>query len=105
MAGEVLRLQGTLRRRGCSKSTHYESISQGLMTRPFKPTARNSGWPDWEIDILNAARAAELPDEQIRVLVRELEAARPALLLGEPIETHPRLAPFLRAIIDSGRRG
>jgi prophage regulatory protein len=59
---------------------HVESLVQRrLLTRPIKlspgPTTP-SAWPEHEIDAIINARIRGASDDEIRVLVRELEAAR-----------------------------
>ena len=78
MAITILRLPNVLRKRGRSRSAHYLDIQQGLFTRPVAIGARSVGWPDEEVDILNAARIAGKSDDDIRALVTKLEAARKA---------------------------
>jgi len=61
---------------GLSRSTIYLRVSQGLWTKPVSLGARAVGWPSDEVDALNAARIAGSTDDEIRVLVLKLEAAR-----------------------------
>ncbi|WP_292952968.1 AlpA family phage regulatory protein [Nitrosomonas sp.] len=63
-------------RTGLSRSTLYLYISQGLFPRPINLGPRSIGWPDYEIDAINAARIAGKSDEEIRALVARLVAAR-----------------------------
>ena len=76
MVTTILRLPTVLRERGRSRSAHYLDIQQGLFTRPVSIGARAVGWPAEELSMLNAARIAGKTDEEIRVLVTKLEAAR-----------------------------
>ena len=62
--------------RGRSRATTYADIEAGLLTRGVKLGARAVGWPIGEIEALNAARIAGKSDEQIRALVKDLEAKR-----------------------------
>jgi prophage regulatory protein len=57
----------------------YQDIQDGLLPRPVK-RARSSYWPEHEIDAVVAARIAGRTDDQIRILVAELVAARQNLL-------------------------
>lgn len=75
----ILRLPAVKNRYGCSRSTLYLRISQGLWTKPVHLGARSVGWPASEVDALIAARIAGKSDEEIRVLVQQLEAARKSL--------------------------
>lgn len=79
MAHNILRIPAVLQKRGRSRSAHYLDIQQGLFTRPVSIGLRAVGWPEHEVDTLNAARIADKSDEQIRSLVLELEAARKTL--------------------------
>lgn len=75
----ISRLPAVLRARGRSRSSHYDDIKKGLFTTPVSIGARAVGWPDSEVAILNAARIAGECDEEIRVLVIRLGAARKLL--------------------------
>jgi prophage regulatory protein len=72
----ILRLPEVLRRRGRSRSAHYLDIQQGLFTQPVAIGARAVGWPDHEVDALNAARLAAQGDNEIRALVVRLQSFR-----------------------------
>lgn len=76
MAIIILRLKGVLKRRGVSRSTHYLDISKKLFTQPVKIGERAVGWPESEVEVLNAARIAGKSANEIRNLVVQLEAAR-----------------------------
>ena len=76
MTHTILRLPAVLRKRGRSRSAHYLDIQQGLFTRPVSIGARAVGWPELEVAALNAARIASKSEDEIRMLVAELEAAR-----------------------------
>jgi len=67
-----------LRKRGRSRSAHYLDIQQGLFTSPVSIGARAVGWPEHEVDAINAARIAGNTDAEIRALVTQLEVARKA---------------------------
>ncbi|KIF83774.1 transcriptional regulator [Noviherbaspirillum autotrophicum] len=72
----ILRLPVVLKRRGRSRAAHYLDIQQGLFTPPVPIGLRAVGWPEYEVDALNAARIAGKNDDEIRALVAELMAAR-----------------------------
>lgn len=74
----ILRMPATCANSGNARSTIYLRISQGLWTRPVSLGARAVGWPASEVEAINAARIAGKSDDEIRQLVRELEAARSA---------------------------
>ena len=78
MVTTILRLPAILRERGRSRSAHYLDIQQGLFTKPVNIGLRAVGWPASELAALNAARIAGKPDDEIRALVVQLEAARKA---------------------------
>ena len=72
----MLRKPAVLRRMGIGKSTLHAQINAGLFVPPVKLGARASGWPDYEVDALVAARIAGRSDDEIRQLVAQLIAAR-----------------------------
>ena len=72
----ILRLPAVKSESGLSRSTIYLRIAQGLWTKPVSLGARAVGWPSYEASALNAARIAGKSNEEIRVLVLKLEAAR-----------------------------
>jgi len=74
----ILRLPAVLRKRGRSRSAHYLDIQEGLFTPPVSIGSRAVGWPEHEVDTINAARIAGKTDSEIRMLVRKLEVARKA---------------------------
>ncbi|HHF7367642.1 TPA: helix-turn-helix transcriptional regulator [Legionella bozemanae] len=76
MTNTILRLPAVKISSGLPRSTLYLRISQGLWTKPISLGARAVGWPANEIETLNAARIAGKTDDEIRILVRKLEAAR-----------------------------
>ena len=78
MAYTILRLPEVLRRRGRSRSSHYVDMRARLFTKPVTIGVRAVGWPEYEVDTLNAARIAGRSDDEIRALVVKLEAARKA---------------------------
>lgn len=59
-----------------SHASIYGLIRDGLWTQPVKIGERSSGWPDDEVQAINAARIAGQSDEQIRELVKLLHAKR-----------------------------
>ncbi|HPT69225.1 MAG TPA: AlpA family phage regulatory protein [Syntrophomonas sp.] len=76
MKRTILRMPTVKSESGLSRSTIYLRVSQGLWTKPVSLGARAVGWPSDEVDALNAARIAGSTDDEIRVLVLKLEAAR-----------------------------
>jgi prophage regulatory protein len=76
MAASMLRLPDVLARRGKKRTSHYMDVKNGLFTRPVRIGVRQGAWPDHEVDALNRARIAGKSDQDIRLLVKLLEAAR-----------------------------
>ncbi|MDI4633477.1 AlpA family phage regulatory protein [Pelomonas sp. V22] len=76
MSHTILRLPTVQARTGHSRSTIYQRISQGLWTRQVSLGPRSVGWPEQEIAALNAARVSGRSDDEIRMLVKKLEAER-----------------------------
>jgi prophage regulatory protein len=75
---KFLRLPEVRARRGRSRSAHYNDIAEGTCTSPVALGARSVGWPEDEIEALNAARLAGADDDEVRALVQQLHAARRA---------------------------
>lgn len=61
---------------GWSNSTLYEKIKNQLFVAPVKLGLRSSGWPSDEQDAIQDAYIAGKSQEEIRVLVQKLQAAR-----------------------------
>jgi len=76
MKRTILRMPAVKLESGLSRSTIYLRVSQGLWTKPVSLGARAVGWPSNEVDAIIAARIAGNIDDEIRILVKELEAAR-----------------------------
>ena len=74
----ILRVKGLQERIGKGRSSNYDDMRDGLMTRPVRLGLRAVGWPSDEVDAIIGARIAGKTDDQIRALVRELELARGA---------------------------
>ena len=85
MVNTIRRLPYVLQMRGRSRSAHYLDIQQGLFTHPISIGARAVGWPENEIQTLNAARIAGKDEDEIRSLVFQLEAERKTLANREVI--------------------
>lgn len=65
-------------RTGQSRSTIYQAIADGTLTRPVSLGARAVGWPEHEIDAINRARLAGADKAALLALVDELHQARQA---------------------------
>ena len=76
MKRTILRIPAVKFASGLSRSTIYLRISQGLWTKPVSLGPRAVGWPSDEVAAINAGRIAGKTDDEIRVLVAKLEAAR-----------------------------
>lgn len=61
---------------GLSRSAVYQAIARGAWPRPIRLGPRSVGWPASETTAILRARVAGRSDEEIRELVRRLEAAR-----------------------------
>jgi len=75
----LLRRKAVEHETGCSRSTLYLRVSQGLFTEPVKLGPRSVGWPAAEVAAINRARIAGQGDEQVRRLVERLHQARQSL--------------------------
>lgn len=72
----ILRLPSVISETGLSRSTIYLRIAQGQWTKPISLGARAVGWPSSEVAAINAARISGKTNEEIRLLVKKLEAGR-----------------------------
>jgi prophage regulatory protein len=59
-----------------SHASIYNAIRAGLFPNPVPIGQRAVGWPDDEVQAINAARIAGASDEQIRELVKHLHGKR-----------------------------
>jgi len=60
----------------------YNAIRAGLFTNGVAIGQRAKGWPDYEVDAINAARVAGKSEDEIRDLVNALHAKRAELAVG-----------------------
>lgn len=65
-----------------SDASIYNAIRAGLWTTGVAIGQRAKGWPDYEVDAINAARIAGKSDDQIRELVKALHAKRSELFIA-----------------------
>lgn len=59
----------------------YNAIRVGLFTNGVAIGQRAKGWPDYEVDAINAARVAGKSESEIRELVKALHAKRSELVM------------------------
>lgn len=74
----MLRLPVVLVKTGRGRASLYADIKAGLFVRGVAISAQSKAWPDNEVDAINAARIAGKSEDEIRELVRQLEAQRQA---------------------------
>lgn len=73
----ILRLNGVLTRTGHkSHATIYDRIKRGTFPRPVPIGARSVGWPENEVEAINAAHIAGADEGTIRLLVENLHRER-----------------------------
>ena len=73
---QILRRPAVQALNGLSRSTTYVHIAQGLWPKPVSLGARAVGFPADECEAVIAARIAGKSNDEIRALVKKLEAAR-----------------------------
>ena len=73
------RIQTVATLSGLSRSTIYRRIKQNLFTKPIPIGGERVGWLSSEVDAINKARVSGKTDEEIKLLVAKLEAARGAM--------------------------
>ena len=83
MAISLLRLPAVLERCGKRRTAQYQDIRNGLFTKPIAIGVRQRAWPSDEVDALNEARISGKSDDEVRELVRALEAARGEMRVNE----------------------
>lgn len=76
---KIIRKPEALKYMGLSSSTFHNYINQGLIVAPVSLGARSSGYPLYEIKIINAARIAGKNDDEIRLIVQQLMKDRKKL--------------------------
>lgn len=82
MLNTIFRLPSVSAETGYSRSTIYLRISQGLWPKPISLGPRAVGWTSYEVKQLNAYRIAGKSDDEIRQLVKKLEADRTNLIVS-----------------------
>lgn len=77
----ILRLPEVKRAMGHrADASIYNAIRAGLFTNGVAIGQRAKGWPDYEVDAINAARVAGKSESEIRELVKTLHAKRTELV-------------------------
>ena len=64
-----------------SDASVYNAIRFGLFTNGVAIGQRAKGWPNYEVDAINAARVAGKSESEIRELVKALHAKRSELAM------------------------
>ena len=78
---QILRMSSVKAKAGHrSDASIYNAIREGLWTNGVAIGKRAKGWPDYEVDAINAARIAGKSDAEIRDLVKVLHAKRKELV-------------------------
>ena len=78
-AVQIQRLPTVSNLTGLSRSTIYRRINQSLFPRPIPIGGDRVGWLSTEVEAINKARISGKSDDQIKLLVSKLEAARGAI--------------------------
>lgn len=73
---EFLSLEDARRIMCMGKTTQYSAIKAGLLTKPITAFGRTQVIPRHELDAIMKARLAEKSNDEIRILVNSLHAAR-----------------------------
>jgi prophage regulatory protein len=76
----IMRSPEVIQISGMPRSTRVLHISKGLWPRPISLGGRTVGWISTEVDAVLAARVAGKSDDEIRQLVKNLEAQRTAAM-------------------------
>ena len=74
----IHRLPDVVAKTGRRRSTVYSDIKAGTFPPPIKVGRRAVGWPAHEVDEILRARVSGQGEEQVRMLVCRLLAARGA---------------------------
>ena len=72
----LLKIETVCALRGVRRTKVYDDMAAGLWPHPIKLGVRCVRWPASDVIAVNKARIAGHGDDQIRELVRRLEAAR-----------------------------
>lgn len=74
---KIMRLKAVVAETGYKTHTSiYALIKEGLFPTPISLGIRSRGWPDYEVQAINAARIAGKTNDEIRALVTRLHEKR-----------------------------
>ena len=76
MVSTILRRPAVSARTGLPRSTIYLQIADGVFPKPVNLGPRTVGWPEAEIDAVNAAWIGGMPEADVRTLVKTLHDRR-----------------------------
>ncbi len=76
MAVNMMRQQPAMAKTGERRSTFNSKVNFGLITKPIFISPRVKVWPEHELEAINKAWLAGYNEDQIRELVKKLEADR-----------------------------
>lgn len=72
----LLKLESVMDRRASGRSKIFSDIQDGTWIRPIKRSFRDAVWREREVDILIRAEIAGKGRDEIKALVKRLEADR-----------------------------
>lgn len=75
-AARLIRLPSLVQRLGCSRSTVYQMVADGLLPKQVKISRRCVAWPADEIEAVMTARLAGTDDAKVKALVINLHGRR-----------------------------
>lgn len=78
MNNTLIRLPTVIARVGLQRTAIYDRISSGLFPAPVKLGTRTSVWPENEVDACNDAVIKGKSPDEIKTLVKQLQAQRQA---------------------------
>lgn len=76
MSYTIYRLPTVCNKLALSRSTLYLRIANGLWPKPISLGARSVGWLETEVDAMLAALVSQASSDEIKHLVKQLEANR-----------------------------
>jgi len=79
VAPQVLRLPAVMQMTGLGKTSIYARIADGLFPKSIPVGSRAVVWPIVEVEAINRAYIAGKTNDEVKALVRKLEAKRKEL--------------------------